>query len=87
MLGFAARRLQAERVVMLFAAREAEDVPRWLSALPELVIGPLDDLDATELLSQVTSGQLDPDARTRWLGESRGNPLALVEVARELTPD
>jgi hypothetical protein len=86
-LGFAARRLQAERVVMLFAAREAEDVPRWLSALPELVIGPLDDLDATELLSQVTSGQLDPDARTRWLGESRGNPLALVEVARELTPD
>jgi DNA-binding CsgD family transcriptional regulator len=86
-LGFAARRLQAERVVMLFAAREAEDVPRWLSALPELVIGPLDDLDATELLSQVTSGQLGPDARTRLLGESRGNPLALVEVARELTPE
>ena len=37
--------------------------------------------------SQVTSGQLDPDSRTRLLGESRGNPLALVEVARELTPE
>lgn len=86
-LGFAARRLQAERVVMLFAAREAEDGPPWLSALPELMIGPLGDRDAGELLSEVTSGRLGPDVRTRLLGESRGNPLALVETARELTPE
>lgn len=86
-LGFAARRLQAERVVMLFAARETEDGAPWLSALPELMIGPLADRDATELLSAVTSGLLGPAARARLLGECRGNPLALVEVARELTPE
>jgi Mg2+ and Co2+ transporter CorA len=86
-LGFAARRLQAERVVMLFAARETEGGSPWLSALPELMIGPLDDRDATKLLSEVTSGLLGPAARARLLGECRGNPLALVEVARELTPE
>jgi tetratricopeptide (TPR) repeat protein len=86
-LGFAARRLQAERVVMLFAAQETEDRPPWLSSLPELILGPLDDRDAAELLSEVTSGPLGPDARARLLGECRGNPLALVEVARELTPE
>jgi DNA-binding CsgD family transcriptional regulator len=86
-LGFAARRLQAERVVMLFAARETEDGPPLSSALPELAIDPLDDRAATELLAEITGGLLGPDIRARLLGECRGNPLALVEVARELTPE
>jgi hypothetical protein len=86
-LSFAARRLQAERVVMLFAAREVEDGLPWLSALPELMIGPLGDRDAGELLSEVTSGLLGSSARARLLRECRGNPLALVEIARELTPE
>jgi DNA-binding CsgD family transcriptional regulator len=86
-LGFAARRLQAERVVMLFAARETEDGPPLSSALPELAIDPLDDRAATELLAEITGGLLGPDIRARLLGECRGNPLALVEVVRELTPE
>jgi DNA-binding CsgD family transcriptional regulator len=86
-LGFAARRLQAEGVVMLFAARERDDGPNWLSALPELVIDPLEDREATNLLVEVTSGLASPATRTRLLQEGRGNPLALIEMAGELTPE
>ena len=72
-LGFAARRLQAERVVMLFAARGGRGRPAVVVGSAGLVIGPLDDLDAAELLSEVTSGLLGPDARARLLG----NPAAI----------
>jgi DNA-binding CsgD family transcriptional regulator len=86
-LGFAARRLQAERVVMLFAAREGDEGLPWLSALPELKIGPLWERDAAELLSAATSRLVSPDVEARLLEEADGNPLALVEVARQLTPE
>jgi DNA-binding CsgD family transcriptional regulator/tetratricopeptide (TPR) repeat protein len=86
-LGFAARRLQAERVVMLFAAREADEGLPWLSALPELMIDRLGDRDAAQLLSEVTSVFLSPGTQARLLEECRGNPLTLVEIAGQLTPD
>jgi predicted ATPase len=86
-LGFAARRLQAERVVMLFAAREADERLPWLSALPELEIGRLGERHAADLLSAATSGFVSPDVEARLLEEAGGNPLALVEVARQLTPE
>ena len=87
MLGFTARRLQAERVVMLFAAREADEGLPWLSALPELMIDRLGDRDAAKLLSEVTSVFLSPGTQARLLKECRGNPLTLVEIACQLTPD
>jgi DNA-binding CsgD family transcriptional regulator len=85
--GFAARRLQAERVVMLFAAREADEGVPWLRALPEMTIGPLGKRGTAELLSAATSGFVSPDVEARLIEEGRGNPLALVEVARQLTPE
>jgi DNA-binding CsgD family transcriptional regulator len=86
-LGFAARRLQAERMTMLFAARDAEDEPAWLSDVPELRIGRLEDSDARGLLAEVTGGLVSPDIQARLVEGCSGNPLALVEVAHHLTPE
>ncbi len=61
-LGFAARRLHAERVVLLFAVREPAGQMPALAGLPELAIGGLDDAAAMELLSALTPGP----AGIRW---------------------
>jgi DNA-binding CsgD family transcriptional regulator len=84
-LGFVARRLQAEGVVMLFAARELTEVTSALQDLPELVIGVLDAAAAT-LLSSIAKSRLSPEVESRLVAEGGGNPLALVELAAELTP-
>jgi len=55
-LGFVARRLYAERVVLLFAVREPDGQLPALAGLPELMIGGLDDQTALELLSSLTPG-------------------------------
>ncbi len=85
-LGFVARRLQAEGVVMLFAARELTEVASALQDLPELVVGALDAAAATTLLSSIAKSRLSPDVGSRLVAEGGGNPLALVELAAELTP-
>jgi len=85
-LGFVARRLYAERVVLLFAAREPNGELPALAGLPELVLGGLDDQAAVELLSSRVPGPLSPAVGARIVAETGGNPLALVEVARELSP-
>jgi DNA-binding CsgD family transcriptional regulator len=78
-LAFVARRLLAERVALVFATREpAED----FRGLPELLVGGLDESDARELLSSVISGPLDERVRDRIIAETRGNPLALLELPR-----
>src|SRR5208282_1979512 len=85
-LGFVARRLYAERVVLLFAVREPAGGLPALTGLTELVIGGLDDQEALELLSSLAPGRLSPAVGARIVAETGGNPLALVEVARELSP-
>jgi DNA-binding CsgD family transcriptional regulator len=81
-LTFAARRLDAESVALLFATRqECED----FRGLPELVVGGLADADARELLTAVVRGPLDERVRERIVAETRGNPLALVELPRGLS--
>jgi DNA-binding CsgD family transcriptional regulator len=82
-LGFVARRLGAESVALAFAARAPSDE---LVGLPELVVEGLPEADARALLEAEVSGRLDPRVRDRMLAEARGNPLALVELPRELTP-
>ena len=78
-LAFAARRLQAESVGVVFAARvPAEE----LAGLPELVVGGLRETDARALLDTVITGPLDPRVRDRILAEAAGNPLALLELPR-----
>ena len=82
-LGFAARRLAADPVGMVFAARvPGQDV----AGLPELVVEGLAEDDARELLASVLTGPLDARVRDRIIAETHGNPLALLELPRGLTP-
>jgi DNA-binding CsgD family transcriptional regulator len=83
-LAFVARRLLAERVSMVFAVREASGNPE-LAGLPELVVGGLRDSDARALLDSAVAGRLDEQVRDRIVAETRGNPLALLELPRGLT--
>ena len=85
-LGFVARRLYAERVVLLLAAREPAGELSALAGLPELAVGGLDEDAAMELLASLGPGSLSPAVAARIVAETGGNPLALAEVARELSP-
>jgi DNA-binding CsgD family transcriptional regulator len=82
-LGFVARRLGADPVGLVFAAREpgAE-----LAGLPELVVEGLRDDDARALLDSALAGPLDERVRELIVAETRGNPLALLELPRGLSP-
>jgi AAA ATPase domain len=84
-LSFIARRLGAEGIAMVFAVREPS-AERELDGLPELVLGGLGDADARLLLDAAAPGGLDEQVRERILAEARGNPLALLELPRGLTP-
>jgi len=82
-LAFAARRLVAERVGLMFAAREpGED----LQGLPEIEIRGLQNEDARRLLRSVVRVRLDERIVDRILAETKGNPLALLELPRGLSP-
>ena len=84
-LAFVARRLGAESVGLVFAVREPAG-ERHLDGLAELVVGGLDDGDAQALLEAVVAGPLDERVRDRIVAETRGNPLALLELPRGRTP-
>jgi DNA-binding CsgD family transcriptional regulator len=84
-LSFVARRLQAESVLFLFAERD-EDELEELAGLPELRLQGLSDADARELLASANIGPLDERVRDRIIAEARGNPLALLELPRGLSP-
>jgi DNA-binding CsgD family transcriptional regulator len=84
-LAFVARRLGAESVGLVFAAREPGG-DGHLEGLPELTVGGLDDHAARELLATVVAGPLDARMRDRIVAETRGNPLALLELPRGRTP-
>jgi DNA-binding CsgD family transcriptional regulator len=84
-LAFVARRLLAESVGLMFAVRDSSDVPE-LEGLPELAVGGLGEDDARALLDSALPGRLDDRVRNRLVAESRGNPLALLEVPRGLSP-
>lgn len=79
-LGFVARRLMAEPVALVFAARD--DACVALRGLPELAVRGMSDVDARTLLDQMAMGAVDPSVRDRMVAETRGNPLALLEMLR-----
>jgi DNA-binding CsgD family transcriptional regulator/tetratricopeptide (TPR) repeat protein len=82
-LGFVARRLEAESVGLVFSARAPS---ADLHGLPELVVRGLREADARALLDSVLAGPLDPRVLDQIVAESRGNPLALLELPRGMTP-
>jgi hypothetical protein len=83
-LAFVARRVLAEGVALVFAVREPS-AERELSGLPELVVSGLREADARVLLESAILGRLDAQVRDRILAETRGNPLALLELHRAVT--
>src|SRR4051794_13227842 len=83
-LGFVARRLLAESVAIVFAVREPSDKPE-LDGLPDLPLGGLEEEDARALLARAIPGRLDDRVRDRIVAETRGNPLALLELPRGMS--
>jgi DNA-binding CsgD family transcriptional regulator len=82
-LAFVARRLLGEKIALVFAARQVDDI---FGGLPELRVGPLQRRDARALLESVLPARLDKSVLERIVAETGGNPLALLELPRELTP-
>lgn len=83
-LAFVARRLLAEAVAMVFALRDDHERTAFYG-LPDLGIAGLNDEDARALLAQAVPGRLDERVRDRIIAETRGNPLALLELPRGWT--
>ena len=86
-LAFVARRLFADRIGMVFAVREPAERRVAFEGLPELRLGGLSDDDARELLASVAAGRLNPRISDRIIVETRGNPLALVELGSEIAKE
>ena len=82
-LAFVGRRLRAEPVVMLFGAREPGEE---FAGLPKLVVEGLSDRAARDLLASVIPGRLDERVADQIVAETRGNPLALLELPHGLSP-
>jgi DNA-binding CsgD family transcriptional regulator len=83
-LGFVGRRLLAESVLLVFAARETRDA-RLFPDLPDMTIEGLGDADARDLLAATVAGPLDQQVRDRIVAETGGNPLALLELPKGMT--
>jgi DNA-binding CsgD family transcriptional regulator len=83
-LGFVARRLAAEPVGLVFGAR---DPSGELAGLPQMSVQGLEEDDARALLDSVVTGPVDARVRDRIIAETRGNPLALLELPWGLTPE
>ncbi len=81
LLGFAARRLGAESLGLIFAVREPNE---HLSGLPELSVAGLPQEDAGGFLDWLLPGKVDDRIREQIILETKGNPLALLELSREL---
>src|SRR6201993_4500205 len=82
--GFLARRLVAESVVLIMATRA---VNPELSKLPSLEVSGLRDTDALALLDVALTAPLDEQVRDQIVAETRGNPLALLELPRAVADD
>ena len=82
-LSFVARRLSSEQIALVFATRQI-DSP--LRGLPELFVSPLAHRDARAMLEAVLLAPFDETVLERIVVETRGNPLALLELPRGLSP-
>ena len=83
-LRFVAGRMLAEPIAIVFTIREPTD-DRTLAGLPELRLAGLGHEDAQALLETVVAGRLDVHVRERLIAETRGNPLALLELPRSMS--
>ena len=84
---FVARRIEVERVAMLFAAREMDVRTFDFGDLPILRLAGLDLAASTGLLRERTDSDVSPEVAAQLLASTRGNPLALVEMPQVLSSD
>ena len=84
-MAFVARRLVAESVGVVFGVRQPSDAQEF-AGLPDVTLRGLGDPDARALLESSWPGRVDGQVRDRVIAESRGNPLALLELPRSLPP-
>jgi DNA-binding CsgD family transcriptional regulator len=84
-LAFVARRVHAESVALVLAIREIGDESE-LPGLPDMTVRGLTDADARALLESAIHVHVDERVRDRIVAETRGNPLALLELPRAMTP-
>ncbi len=84
-LAFAARRLLADRVAVVFCVRDDSDLPE-LTGLPQLRVTRLHDPDARTLLASAVHARIDPSVEDRIVAETHGNPLAILQFPRRLSP-
>ena len=84
-LTFVARRLQAESVAMLFAMRDDPRIDVWLAGIPTLRLSGLDRMAAVALLTASLPEIIDPLVAAQIARSTGGNPLALIDLAQELS--
>ena len=84
---FCVRRLGADRVLVVFSARDGAATPFRPEGIPELQLTGLDPAAARELLDQRLGDARAPEVTERLIAESGGNPLALLELPTELSQD
>ena len=84
---FCARRLGADRVLLLFSARDSATTPFRPDGIDELVLAGLAPDEARALLGQRTGTAPAPEVTERLIAETGGNPLALLELPAELSAD
>jgi DNA-binding NarL/FixJ family response regulator len=84
-LAFVARRLGAESAALVFAARDAENIRVQMAGIPVLPLVGLKTDSAMQLLSQSLSEDLDPAVAVQIAAATGGNPLALTDLASELS--
>ena len=82
---FAARRLNMERVALLFGARDGDVRTFDAGDLPTLLLGGLDRTAVGDLLADRSGGVVSPEVSAQLLAATGGNPLALVELPEVLT--
>jgi len=83
-VGFVCRRLRGERLAAVVAVRDTKGA-RDLTGLPQLRLQGLSRQEAGRLFDSVVTGPTDALVRDRIIAETRGNPLALLELPRSWT--
>ncbi|MEU2512450.1 LuxR family transcriptional regulator [Streptomyces syringium] len=84
---FAARRLGADGVGLLFAARDTAEARHMLKDVPSLTVAGLGAADAALVLAARSAVPPVPDVAALVAAATGGNPLALRETAGLLTPE
>src|SRR5260370_27602457 len=86
-LGFVARRVYADGIGMLVAVRDPSELQFAFEGLPSLIVDALSDHESRALLESSIDGPIGTHVRDRVLASASGNPLALLELSRELSMD